>query len=249
VLAEGVKALKESRFTYTPPPPGLKRSLLTAWTQRARFGKVAAVVLTALLGSCGLHYYNVTRPAQLVEEQARVELTQTLPKAIRQAHADILAAATDPDVKPVADPILASAERAIRDKDRQAMIQTRDSLAGIRDGVTRAFTLTVVSRRGETSGVQRRPPKGGDGRNYYLIVEPLAPDGRALAIPIVDEETGKTETVAKFGVRVSQATFDAVAADKRDDGIIQKNQFGVKPRGTLKIDYRMPFNGGMITRW
>ena len=65
----------------------------------------------------------------------------------------------------------------------------------------------------------------------------------------MDEEIGKPATVAKFGVRVPQATFDAVAADKRDDGIIQNNKFGFKRRGTLKIDYAMPFNGGTITRW
>ena len=68
-------------------------------------------------------------------------------------------------------------------------------------------------------------------------------------MPIRDEETGKIETVDKFGVRVPQATFDAVAADKRDDGIIQKNKFAHKRRGTLTLDYNMPFEGGMITRW
>ena len=30
VLAEGVKALKESRFVYTPPPPSWKRTLADA---------------------------------------------------------------------------------------------------------------------------------------------------------------------------------------------------------------------------
>lgn len=29
ILADGVKALKDSRFVYTPPPAGWKRSLLT----------------------------------------------------------------------------------------------------------------------------------------------------------------------------------------------------------------------------
>ncbi len=48
-----------------------------------------------------------------------------------------------------------------------------------------------------------------------------------------NEETGAVETVAKFGVRVPQATFEMVAQDKRDDGIIQKNRFGVKRRGML----------------
>ncbi len=249
VLAEGVKALKESRFSYTPPPAGWKRSLLTLWATRQRWGKVAAVGLTALLASCGVHYYSVTRPAQLVEEQARVEITETFPKGIRQTHADIIKAATDPAVRQKADPLLSDGERAIRDKDRAAMTTVQASLQALLDEVTRDYTLTIVSRPGETSGVWRRPPKTGQARNYYLIVEALGADGRTQKLPIRNEETGQTETVEKFGVRVPQAVFDAVGADKRDDGIIQNNKFGHKRRGTLNVDYAMPFAGGMITRW
>ena len=91
----------------------------------------------------------------------------------------------------------------------------------------------IVSRPGESSGVWRRPPRGSQARNYYLIVEPVAPDGRKLSLPVRNEETGASETVSKFGVRVPQQTFEAVASDKRDDGIVQRNQFGVKKRGTL----------------
>jgi Family of unknown function (DUF6384) len=249
VLAEGVKALKESRFTYTPPPAGWKRSLLTAWATRRRWGKVAAVALTALLGSCGVHYWNVTRPANLVEAQARIEVTQTLPNAIRQAHGDILKAATDPAVRQKADPLLSDGERAIRDKDRAAMTGARASLQALLDEVTRDYTLTIVSRPGETSGVWRRPPKAGQARNYYLVVEALGADGRPQRLPIRNEETGQIETVEKFGVRVPQAVFDSVGVDKRDDGIIQRNKFGHKRRGTLNVDYAMPYEGGMITRW
>ena len=39
VLAEGVKALRDSRFVYTPPPPGLARTLFTLWVRRGRIGR------------------------------------------------------------------------------------------------------------------------------------------------------------------------------------------------------------------
>ena len=110
-------------------------------------------------------------------------------------------------------------------------------------------TLTIVSRPGETTGVWRRPPAGSTVRNYYIVVEPITATGAKLKLPIRNEETGATDVVDKFGVRVPQATFDSVAQDKRDDGIVQKNQFGVKRRGTLAVDYKMPFDGGMITKW
>ena len=65
VLAEGVKALKESRFTYTPAPPGWKRTLATMWVRRGRYGAIAGLVLAALLTTCSVNYFNVTRPAHI----------------------------------------------------------------------------------------------------------------------------------------------------------------------------------------
>ncbi len=249
VLAEGVKALKESRFSYRPPPPGMKRTLLTVWAERKRYGKIAAVALGLAGGGYGFHYYTVVQPAHHAAQEIRTELTETLPKAIRTAHGDIAKAATDPAARTRADQILADAERAIRDQDRAGMIKAKSDLADLREDVLREYTLTIVSRPGETSGVWRRPPEGAEARNYYLIVEAIAPEGRKLRLPIRNEETGATETVEKFGVRVPQATFEAVATDKRDDGIVQKNKFGQKRRGSLKVEHLMPFEGGMITRW
>ena len=48
VLADGVKALKESRFVYTPPPRGWKRTLLTLWTRRESFGKRGGALVALL---------------------------------------------------------------------------------------------------------------------------------------------------------------------------------------------------------
>jgi uncharacterized protein DUF6384 len=249
VLADGVKALKDSRFVYTPRPPSWRRTLLTLWVRRDTQGKRAGLVLAALAAIVAGYYLLVTRPAELTEERARIELTETLPKALRQAHADVLAVATDDAAKQKANALLADGERALRIGDRAAVSKIGADLGALRDALTREYTLTIVSRPGETSGVWRRPPKGSQARNYYLIVEPIAPDGRKLSIPVRNEETGETETVAKFGVRVPQQVYDAVAQDKRDDGIIQRNRFAVKRRGALEPEYQMPFENGFITRW
>jgi hypothetical protein len=250
VLAEGVKALKESRFTYTPPPPSMRRTLFEFYATRRRWGAWVGVAAVLLLGSCGYNYLTVTRPAQQAAEQAQIEIAETLPKAIRQAHADVLSAAPgDRDARERAAALLADGEREIREKDRAGMTKVATDLKQLREEVVREYTLTIVSRPGETSGVWRRPPAGSQVRNYYLVVEAIAPGGAKLSLPIRNEENGRTETVDKFGVRVPLSTFEAVAADKRDDGIIQKNRYGVKKRGTLAIEYQMPFEGGMITRW
>jgi hypothetical protein len=249
VLAEGVKALQDSRFVYTPPPAGWKRTAFTLWARRDAYGRRLGIGLAALVVVLGGYYVLVSRPARLAEERARVEVTETLPKALRQAHADVLAVANDDAAKQKAAALLADGERAVRSADRAAMSRISADLSALRDELTREYTLTIVSRPGESSGVWRRPPRGSQARNYYLIVEPVAPDGRKLSIPVRNEETGAVETVAKFGVRVPQATFEAVSQDKRDDGIIQKSLFGVKRRGTLAVDYQMPFEGGFITKW
>ena len=64
------------------------------------------------------YYVLVSRPAKLAEERARIEITETLPKALRQAHADVMAVAGDEAAKQKADALLADGERAIRTGDR-----------------------------------------------------------------------------------------------------------------------------------
>jgi hypothetical protein len=248
VLADGVKALQESRFVYTPPPASWKRTFFTWWVRRGVYGKRVGIVAGALGLLLGGYYVLVSRPARLAHEQARTEIAETLPKRLRQAHADVMAVA-DQAAKQKAAELLVDGDRAIRSGDRAAMIKIAGELTSLRDEITREYTLTILSRPGESTGVWRKPPRGSQARNYYLIVEAIAPDGRKLALPISNEETGSVETVSKFGVRVPEATFEAVARDKRDDGIIQKNRFGVKRRGVLTIDYQMPFEGGFITKW
>jgi len=251
VLADGVKALKESRFVYTPPPRGWKRSLLTVWAKRETYGKRLGALAALLAAVAWGYYFLVARPARLAEEQARVEITQTLPNALRRAHADVLAVATDAAAKQKADALLADGEREIRAGNRAGVSKVKGELIALRDDLTREYTLTIVSRPGEETAVWRRPPRKlqSQAKNYYLIVEAIAPGGRKLSLPIPNEETGETETVAKFGVRVPEAVYEAVRKDKVDDGIVQKNRFGVRRRGTLAVEYQMPFEGGFITKW
>ena len=111
------------------------------------------------------------------------------------------------------------------------------------------FMLRIVNRPGEASGVWREPMINKQARNDYLIVEAIAPDGRVLPRSILNEETGVTSTVDKWGVRVSNDVFEKVLADKRDNGIIERNIVGQKKRGYLDVDYVMPVLGGTITKW
>jgi hypothetical protein len=50
-------------------------------------------------------------------------------------------------------------------------------------------------------------------------------------------------------LRVDEETFNRVAADKRDDGIIQNNVVGRKRRGFMEREYTVPTTGAAITEW
>jgi hypothetical protein len=249
VLGDGVKALKESRFVYTPPAYGWKRSLLTLWVRRATWGKQGSALLALFVVGWASYHMLVTRPTRLQAEKARIEIAETLPRTLSQAHADAIAAATDESAKAKAAALLADGQRLLRAADRAGTAKVIADLAALRDELAREYTLTIVSRPGESTGVWRRPPGNSQARNYYLIVEAIAADGRKLTLPVRNEETGDIEMVDKFGVRVSQRVFETVALDKRDDGIVQRNRFAVKRRGTLTVEYEMPFEGGFITKW
>ena len=248
VLAQGVKALKDSRFTYSPPPPSWTRTLLELWVRRVRYARLTGITAAALVALWGTYYFAVSRPAQEARRQAQIEITETLPNAIRLGHSDVVALATDDTAKQKAEALLADGQRATRDQDVTAMRRIAGELNQLRQDLTQQYALIIAGQPGETTGVWRRPPRGS-GRNYYLIVEAVAADGKKMSLPIRNEETGQTETVSKFGVRVPQETYDAVAADKRDDGIIQRNRLGEKRRGKLTIDYFMPHDDGFITKW
>src|SRR3954462_3581516 len=43
ILDQGVAALEQHRFTYTPTAPSLGRSLATLWATRARWGRPAGL--------------------------------------------------------------------------------------------------------------------------------------------------------------------------------------------------------------
>src|SRR5262249_28419761 len=158
------------------------------------YGKRIGIALALVAALWTGYHLLVTRPTRLAEERARVEITETLPKRIRQAHADVLAVASDEAGKQKAAALLTDGERAIRSGDRAAMIKIAAEFAALHEELTREYTLTIVSRPGENTGVWRRPPHGNLARNYYLIVEAIAADGRKLSLPIRNEESGVTET-------------------------------------------------------
>jgi len=256
ILLEGVQALKEQRFVYTPSSPSFARTVARAWVNRGQIGR-RVVALLALLGlGWGAYQFGVVAPAreraaqqQAQVERNRVDLAERLPAALEQGHEDVLREAQVPAARERADRILADGKAAIARGNADGARQAISDLEILRAELRREYVLRIVSRPGEPTGVWRVPQRSPTGRNYYLIVEPVAPDGRVLSLPVTSEEDGQTVTTSKWGVRVSEATAMQVQRDKTDDGIVQRNRLGEKRRGYLDVDYLMPVLGGTITRW
>src|SRR4051794_8367420 len=123
VLHEGVRALKESRFAYTLPSPGLARALALAWVHRGRTGKaLLGLLMTAVIG-WGAYQVGVVRPAQQRTEQVRAqtereqrELTDLLPRALEQGQ-EVLTEAQGDEARQRADHILADGRSALARRD------------------------------------------------------------------------------------------------------------------------------------
>jgi hypothetical protein len=237
VIEQGVAALKEERFVYRPPPDGLATKLARLYVNRGKWGKwVLGGLAVLILIGVGSYF-------------AFVAPNAALPQEITARHAQVVELARSGDARETAERYLNAGKAALRDGDSRAAKDALRSLTDLRTSLEQEYTLRIVNRPDERSGVWRIPDINTGARNFYIIVEAVDPSGKVLTVSVKNEETGKTVLVDRWGLRVDQNTFAAVARDKQDDGIIEKNRFGYKRRGYLVPQYEMPTTGGAITEW
>lgn len=249
ILAEGVRALKESRFVYAPPADGLQVRFARLYVRRMVWGKRVAAVAAVLIVAWGAWHVFVTMPAERRAEALHVEMTETLPRELERVAGHIVEMTSMPDALRQAESALDAGERALEVGNVEAARGAVADLKSLEARLGQEYVLKIVSRPGTTSGLWRIPDVNQEARNYYLVVEALDREGRPVAVPVTNEETGETRVVNQWGVRVPEATFARVRADKEDDGIIQDEVLGAKRRGDLEPAYLMPVSGGAITEW
>ena len=253
VLMDGVMALEEERFAYHPPKKGLMTSLAKVYISRRKWLPLIYTIGFIIGSVLAVNYVGFVRPAQIEAKQERQLITTVLPERLAAARDRAVSIASTPDLKNRAEDLFAAGEIAIADKDIAAAKQATAQLETLSTALSQSYQLRIVSRFNEASGVYLDSKTNANIRNFYLIVEPITAEGDVLKIDIEDEEYKTRETVSKFGVRVPKAVFDTVAADKKDDQIIQNDILGAKPRGVL--DPRLSFDGaenwplGYIVEW
>ncbi|MBT8445899.1 MAG: hypothetical protein KJO38_02045 [Gammaproteobacteria bacterium] len=240
-LAAGVDALEQERFAYQPPPEDGMAWLARLYVRRDRWAKPLLAVVGILIIAWTLWYVGV----QLPEAQRRAEL----PAQVEATHLRIISVSASADATQRADELRRLADDAAQAGKLDTAEQRLGELQGLLGELESTYEIRVVSRPNELSGVWRVPDVNPNARNYYLIVEAVDARGSVLTRPVRNEEDGRIHRVTSWGVRVSEATFEAVAADKRDDGIIQDFVLGSKKPGQLTPEYRVPTSGATITEW
>lgn len=237
ILNEGVAALREGRFTYVPPADSWSVRWARVYVRRGRYLR-ALLVLLAVAAVVVLAY----RAAVVAPREALVaDLGRAEARVVEVARVDAAIAR--------AEALGAAGRAAMAAGDAPNARAALADLEALLAELEVAYRLEIVARPNETTGFWRIPDANEAARNYYLVVEAVAPDGRVLARSIRSEETGATSTVRRWGLRVDEATFERVVADKLDDGIVQDNVFGEKRAGELDERYRFPTTGGAITSW
>ncbi|WP_423069279.1 DUF6384 family protein [Devosia sp. CN2-171] len=249
VLAEGVKALDESRFTYTPPKPGFGVSLAKLYVSRKKWGPAAiGVILLLTIGLGG--YFLAYKPFQDAQvEGARVELSEKLPAQMDALYQTVFEETKVQQAATNAEALRERGKTAAAEGNRPGAEQAITQLTALRDRIRQAYQLKIVNRQDQKTGFWTFPEVNTAATNYYVVVEAVGDDGKALTLPVTNEENGQTENVAIWGVRVPESTYKAVEADKKDDGIVQRNVLGIKEYGFLDVDYVMPVLNGAVTRW
>lgn len=249
ILKEGVEALAESRFVYTPPKGGFGTTLARLYVGRRRWGPavltLALVLFVALFG-----YFGVYRPMQAAGvEAARVELAETLPAQMDALYQTIFDETKVQQAVEDAEEIRQRGKTAASEGNRVGAMAAVTALSALRDRVQQEFYVVVVNRPDVKSGFWTFPEINTAATNYYLVVEALTSDGTKLKLPILNEENGQTETVDIWGQRVSEALYQQVSNDKLDDGIIEDNRLGFKEYGYLDPKFRPQVMPGAVTRW
>ncbi len=241
ILKDGVKALEEHRFSYKPPESGLNVTLAKAYINRDKWLPGVGWGLAVLVAAAAVLQFGVLGP--------RAAEWRAMPAEIARLSAEGQALAIDPAIDARIVALETAGVRAVQERDRGEARQQIATLRDLNDQLGLQYNLRIVSRPGEDTGFYRIPDDIPNGRNYYIVVEPVAPDGRVVTAPVTSEETQATKSVDKWAQRVTEETFNRVADDKRVDQIVQDDVLGVKARGELTPQFRMPVAGGAITEW
>lgn len=241
ILLEGIDALEKERFKYQPVTASFSTKIAKIWVSRTRWGRpLGWLLLLAIL------FYAIYFAVELLPQR---QMRSALPQQLQLELDGIGDLAASGQLLQRAKVKFTAGQRAVEANDFNRAGQILHELTQIREQLQQEYTIRVVSRPGESSGVWRVPDVNPQGRNYYLIVEAIDSENKVVPLDVLSEESNASKRVSTWGIRVDEQTFYQVADDKRDDGIIQGNEVGRKQAGYLEPEYSISTSGAKITEW
>ena len=241
VLEEGIDALEQERFKYQAVKPSWRTKLAHTWVSRSRWGKPVGFLAIVAIVFYGYYFVSEVLPER--------SLRANLPNQVNSVFSGIVALAKNPEIVEQAKVASENAYRAIDEEDFDEAQAILANMQTVKTQLGLDYSIRVISHPNKNSGIWRNPPNNPNGKNYYLIVEAVDKSNRVIELTIINQENNKVARKKSWGLRVSEDTFYKVAADKRDDGIIQANKVGAKAAGYLKPVFNIATSGATITEW
>ncbi len=241
MLEEGVKALEEERFAFVPPQKNFSTWLATKYVRREQWMKPLLWTMGALVAAGSIYYVFWLRPEHIMQAQ--------LPVDLNTHYASITKQSRDAKALEIANALHTQAKQALQEGKTARAKKILEKLTALENRLKEQYRVRIVQGAGKYSGIWRVPPENPYAKNYYLIVEGVNAEGEKIPVLIHNEESDKTEQVKQWGIRVDKETFNRVAQDKADDGIIQNRNVGSKKKGKLSPEYSITTTGAAITKW
>lgn len=266
-----------TQHTYADPPPSWRRFWAHLWVLRR--GCLTLLILFGIVVGGSIWLVGTiagkspvrsapraevpssatphgTTPPQPQPQPPPPQVTQLAAAwtAFQQVATAAAKLAADVDARSRVQSASAVGEAAHAASDLGRLQQARQRLDELVTRLEEEYTVTVVDRPGERSGIDRYFE--GKLSGYYLIVEAKTADGRALSRRITNGETRRTSSVTKWGEQIPEGVWQRIVADKKADGVVDEALFARKERGrhdeTVVLDdgKGKPLRRGrQITEW
>jgi len=162
---------------------------------------------------------------------------------------DARAAAKSPDAIKAVEAAISELQRASQAGNEGEYLRSKEKLIALVNEIRMPLTIKIVDREGVKSGVWRMKNRDPSTKQHYLVVEAFKTDGSVIPRPIRNAESGRTEDVTIWAVRVPESVYNTYAIEKKATGFIAERNIGTKKAGSLEIDWSIQTTGQTITNW
>lgn len=234
----------ETQHEFKPPESGLETTMAHLYVLRGTIAKWAVVIAGGAVLWWSLFSFGI-----MPGEARNQRIANELYGQVRQTASAVEEMAVVPDVKARIVSLTKQAE-SYRDAGQVQELQAvAQEIAQQQAVLQQEYELQIA--QSPQTGIDRYVEASGSISGYYLIVEARNTKGQPVKLPIRDAETGKIVRTSKWGEQVSKEVYDAVAADKQADGIVDQSTFAAKRRGEVDLQMKLPdaVRGRQITKW